>query len=63
MASEGKFFDKADLFFLGSLVTVFSCFWACPEAGQQVEGGSADPDNLQNPAKKKENVVAFVCHK
>ena len=33
-------------------MTVFSCFWTCPEAGQQVEGGSADPNNLQNPEKK-----------
>ena len=34
-------------------MTVFSCFWTCPEAGQQVEGGSADPNNLQNPGKRR----------
>ena len=33
------------------------------EAGQQVEGGSADPKNIQNPEKQMENLVAFVCPK
>ena len=36
---------------------------ATVEAGQQVEGGSADPKNIQNPEKQMENLVAFVCPK
>jgi hypothetical protein len=33
------------------------------EAGQPMEGGSADPKNIQNPEKQMKNLVACACHK
>ena len=36
---------------------------ATVEAGQPMEGGSADPKNIQNPEKQMKNLVACACHK